>query len=452
MEVVADLHLHGKYSRAVSKQMVIPEMVKWARIKGLDLLAAPDWTHPQFLKELKRDLSEVEDGVYAYRRDNRGPRFILSTEIASIYKQDGRGRRIHNLLMVPSFAVADKVVSALKRRGANLASDGRPIIGLSARQLAELVFGIDKDCLLIPAHIWTPWYSLFGSRSGFESVDECFGRLANKIYGIETGISSDPLMNWGISQLDNRSILSFSDAHSPANMGREATVFKIKNKKSKIKNKVKANYSYADIAGAIKQDGKSLWQIDRTIEFYPEEGKYHFSGHRRCGVAHSPHESKKLGLTCPVCGKILTMGVAYRVSQLQDKEAFLRSIKVVKDENGVRHLGYSSRPSFTTLIPLLEIISESLKVGVKSKTVYKEYINLTNNFKDELSILLKAKIDDLRRFSSKKTAEGIARVRAGNLHIDPGYDGLYGKVSIWFKSQDQHRPAKQNRQLNFLEG
>ena len=232
MELIADLHLHSKYSRAVSPQMVIPEIARWAKIKGIGLVGTGDWTHPIWLKELRERLEE-KDGVLEMRSEKHGVKFLLSTEISSIYSQDGKGRRVHNIILAPSFDTVEKINEGLRKKGANLLSDGRPIIGLSAENLAELVLGVDERCLVIPAHAWTPWFSLYGSKSGFDSINECFGEMGKYIYGIETGLSSDPGMNWRIAELDNRSIVSFSDAHSLPKMGREATVF---NLKCKIEN------------------------------------------------------------------------------------------------------------------------------------------------------------------------------------------------------------------------
>lgn len=297
-QIIADLQLHSKYARAVSPNMVIPEMGKWAVRKGIDLLATGDWTHPLWLSELKANLNEDGSGLLNYKlqitnsKSQKNPKFLLSGEVSCIYSQGGKGRRIHTLIFAPSFEIVDKINAELTRRGCNLMSDGRPIIGLTSIQLAEVVFGISEECLLIPAHAWTPWYALFGSMSGFDSIAEAFGPYADKIYAIETGLSSNPGMNWRIKELDNRSIVSFSDAHSGPKLGREATVFEVE------------EISYKAVKEAImkpKIDDRN--KIIYTIEFYPEEGKYHYTGHRACNVRHSPSETKKLGTICPVCGK-----------------------------------------------------------------------------------------------------------------------------------------------------
>ena len=294
MALVSDLHLHSKYSRAVSKNMVIEEMGTWAKIKGIDLLAIPDWTHSLWRKEARERLVETSKGIYSSKKDKKGPKFLLSTEISSIYSQDGDTRRIHNIVLSPSFEVSEKISKELSKRGANLSSDGRPIIGLSSIDLADLVFSTSSKALIIPAHIFTPWFSCFGSRSSFDSLKTCFGKFESQIYAVETGLSSDPAMNWRIEELDSRAILSFSDAHSPSKMGREATIFDLNPK----------DLTYESLTKAIKNK-----KIKYTIEFHPEEGKYHFTGHKKCKVVQSPAETKKLGAVCPVCGKALTVGV-----------------------------------------------------------------------------------------------------------------------------------------------
>ena len=432
MKAIADFHLHGKYSRAVSRQMVVGEIARWARIKGIDLVAAPDWTHPLFFKELRNDLVEVASGVFACRKDRNGPGFILVTEISSIYSQGGRGRRIHNLVMAPSFKVVERINASLRSQGANLLSDGRPIVKLSARELVELVMEADKNCLVIPAHVWTPWFSLYGSRSGFDSLDECYGRFGRYIYGIETGLSSDPAMNWRLAELDKRSIVSFSDAHSPAKIGREATVFQVKKQKVKSKkDSLKVRINYADIIGAIKQDNESDWEIGHTIEFYPEEGKYHYTGHRKCGVVHSPEQTQKLGRTCPVCGKELTIGVMHRVEELASRSEGEVAGDLVKIGSHLEAQKWRHRPAFVMMVPLAEVIAESLGMGVNSQAVQKQYDRLTGQLLSEFNVLVKAELSDIRKIAGERVAEALGRVRRGDLVIDPGFDGVFGRVNIW---------------------
>jgi len=411
MKIIADLHLHSKYSRAVSSRMTPLEMARWGTKKGIDLLATADWTHPLWLKELKANLKEVSPGIFALKNadDNFNTRFILSTEISSIYSQGGKLRRIHNLVFAPNFTVVEKINAELLRRGCNLMSDGRPIIGLSSRDLVELVLGVDRDCMVIPAHIWTPWFSLFGSQSGFDSLKECFADMSQNIYAIETGLSSDPAMNWRIKELDSRSIVSFSDAHSPEKLGREATIFR----QNQSKNS-KLEISYRDIVEAIK--GRGEWTIDSTIEFYPQEGKYHYSGHRNCGVSQSPSETKKLGSVCPVCGKKLTIGVMQRVEDLASRPA------------GFRPKG---RPPYQMLVPLMEILAETLNTQVTSQPVKREYERLIQSFGSEFNVLLWTEIEKIAKISSEKVALAIDKVRRGDLIIKPGYDGVFGQVKIW---------------------
>ncbi|MCJ7792551.1 MAG: endonuclease Q family protein [Candidatus Marinimicrobia bacterium] len=409
MELIADLHLHSKYSRAVSRQMTISEMAKWAKKKGIDLVGTSDWTHPLWLRELRNDLLEVGEGVYAPKEGPKGPRFLLVTEIASIYSQGGKGHRIHNLVLAPNFEMVEAINKQLQGHGVKLLSDGRPMTGLSSLELCELVFSVSKECLVIPAHAWTPWYSLYGSRSGFDSIKECFGQFTDQIWAIETGLSSDPAMNWRIEELDKRSIVSFSDAHSPQKLGREATVLAME----------KDRYTYQDVAHAIKE-GK----IASTIEFYPEEGKYHYTGHRNCQVKQSPEETKKLGTTCPVCGKPLTIGVMHRVEELATRPADYQP---------------KNRPPYKMLVPLMEILSESLGAGTSSQTVINEYNRLTERLGSELVVLLKTDPLEIAKIAGEKIAQGIKKVRDGEIVVDPGYDGVFGTVKIWGEKEVEEK-------------
>ncbi|KPJ71087.1 DNA helicase UvrD [Microgenomates bacterium DG_75] len=407
MELIADLHFHSKYSRAVSQQMVIPKIAKWAKRKGIGLVTTADWTHPLWLRELKESLVEAGEGVYRHKKEPTDIFFLLTTEISSIYSQGGKGHRVHNLVFAPNFEVVEKINEQLRGYGVKLLSDGRPMTGLSSIELCELVFSVSKDCLIIPAHVWTPWYSLYGSRSGFDSIKECFRQFAEQIYAIETGLSSDPAMNWRIEELDNRGIISFSDAHSPQKIGREATVFEIDKQK----------LAYQDIKKAIQEQ-----KIAYTIEFYPEEGKYHYTGHRNCEVKQSPEETKKLGTTCPVCGRPLTVGVMHRVEELAK-----------------RPVGYrpKNRPSYKMLVPLMEILSEALGAGVSSQIVETEYNRLTERFNSEFDILLKVDPLEIAKSAGEKVAQGIKKVREGNIVVDPGYDGVFGTVKIWGEKEEE---------------
>lgn len=427
MQVVTDLHVHSRFSRAVSKQMVIPTIAEWARKKGIDIVATSDWTHPVWSRELRANLEEVGGGLYkAVGQEGKTPLFLLSTEVSSIYSQGGETRRIHTLIFAPNFEVIEKINQELSNRGANLLSDGRPIMGLSAKIVAEIALGVDDHCLIIPAHAWTPWYSLYGSKSGFDSISECFEELADNIYAVETGLSSDPAMNWRIAELDNRAVVSFSDAHSPQKLGREATVFELD------------SLSFDNIRRAIM--GQKNQKIAYTIEFYPEEGKYHFTGHRKCNVIYSPNETRKKGTTCPVCGKKLTVGVMSRVESLA---SFDVELETEKDEFGVRWIKdkEGKKVPYVMLVPLMEIISGALSVGVASQKVQGVYEQLVNTFGTEYNTLLKTPLTEIEKIAGEKVAEGIGKVRAGNIVIKPGYDGVFGEVAIWKKEESKRETS-----------
>ncbi len=430
-EIIADLQLHSRFSRAVSPAMTIPNIALWAKRKGIGLVATGDWTHPQWFREIERDLEETGNGLLRLKGDNTGaPLFLLATEVSCIYSQGGRVRRVHTLIWVPSIDTARKISLEMTRRGCNLLSDGRPIVGLTSVQIAELVFTIEPKALIIPAHAWTPWFSVYGSLGGFDSIEEAFGPYAQYIYAIETGLSSNPVMNWRIPELDLRSIVSFSDAHSGAKLGREATVFEIP----------EGQLSYNAIYEALrvpegKQSGKST--IAYTIEFYPEEGKYHYTGHRTCKVRQTPEETREKGATCPVCGKPLTVGVMHRVDDLAGRtEDAVKLAEVKPSDPSIKTPLFGSavfpdRPPFMMMVPLMEIIAESIGSPVTSPKVQTPYSRLTDEVGSEFSVLLRAEIHDIARVAGEKIATGIDLVRKGKLTIDPGYDGVFGVVKIW---------------------
>lgn len=448
MEFVADLHLHSKYSRAVSQSMVLPFMAEWARKKGLNILSAPDWTHPLWFKEMKAQLTEAHEGLYKLKneRDNREVLFLFSTEIASIYSQDGKLRRIHNVIFSPSLETAERVSVELRKRGCNLSSDGRPIIGISSHNLLQLLLEIDKRIILIPAHIWTPHFGVYGSKSGFDSLKEAFGELCRFIYGIETGISSDPFMNWQVPELSDRSILSFSDAHSAPKMGRETTVFKLE--RPSYTNLGKA------ISAPMRRDQSGKNEVSHTIEFYPEEGKYHYAGHRNCGVVRSPEEINKDGNVCPVCNRVLTEGVMFRVDQLaQQNSSFAKALEDKQnDKNGVSWIrNDGGRPPFVKLVPLIEIIAEGLSSTTASDKVREIYEKLCFDLDSELNVLLKAEVSDIIKSAGPKIAEGVSKVRSGHIEIDPGFDGEYGKVKIWSEElQEDVKIEEQREQMGLF--
>lgn len=435
MHVVTDLHLHSKYSRAVSPNMTLPVMQQHAIEKGLDILSTTDWTHPLWFKEIQRIVEEKYEGMYALKSQIQSSKsqkevlFLLATEIASIYKQGDKLRRIHNLVFAPNLAVAEKISKELLKRGSNLSADGRPIIGLSSKQLLELILTIDETCLLIPCHVWTPHFGVYGSASGFDSLEECFGDLSKYVYGIETGLSSDPEMNWQIAELKNRSILSFSDAHSAPKMGREATVFVDKNGISNDKYQISNDgITYNDLRLAIMRKPGKL-RIGYTIEFYPEEGKYHFSGHRNCGIVFGPEEIKEKGTICPVCKRNLTEGVVNRVSQLANTESI---VEIKYNEQGLKWYTDKTKrhPPYVKLVPLLEIVAEATQSTVMSQKVKDTYGNLCHKFDSELTVILKTPIAQIASLFGESIAHAIEQVRRGGITIAPGYDGVYGKVTI----------------------
>ena len=395
MKFAADFHIHSKYSRATSPDMNIKTLSEYAKLKGISLLGTGDFTHYLWLEELKNTLKDSGNGLFEYN----GVNFMLTGEISSIYSKNGRVRKIHNVIFVPSFDIADKVNSALSGYG-NIAYDGRPIIGIDAKDLAELLFGISKDIFLVPGHIWTPWFSLFGSKSGFDSIEECFGEYTKDIYALETGLSSDPGMNWQWSKLDRFNLISNSDSHSPQKIGREANVFDIE-------------MSYKAVIDTLKKKDKKKFLY--TIEFFPEEGKYHYDGHRACNVRFSPEETRKNKNICPACGKSLTIGVMNRVSELADRSAGF------VPENSI---------PFKRMIPLAEIIADTVGVGVASKAVNAEYRAIIPRLGTELEVLTEVNEDKLLRELPIKIAKAIINVRNGNVNILPGFDGEYGTIEI----------------------
>jgi uncharacterized protein (TIGR00375 family) len=411
MEFVADFHIHSKYSRATSRDMDVKHIAEWAKLKGVTLMGTGDFTHHLWLQELKNNLEDLGNGLYKHK----DIRFVLSAEISSIYSKNNRTYRIHNVILSPSFKTTEKINESLSRCG-NLASDGRPILGLDAEELARIVFDIDENCIFIPGHIWTPWFSLFGSMSGFDRIEDCFGKQTEKIFALETGLSSDPAMNWRISALDRFSLVSNSDSHSPSKIAREANVFN-------------CELDYRSIREALKAKDKKRFLY--TIEFFPEEGKYHFDGHRDCGVRFSPEETKANKGICPKCKKRLTVGVMNRVDQLADRpDGF-------KPENAI---------PFKSLIPLEEIIAEAKGMKKDSVAVEKEYFAVLAKFGTELDILMRANRADLEKGLAPKVAEGVLRMREGKVTRLAGYDGEYGVIKV-FRQDDQQQAGEKQLSL-----
>jgi uncharacterized protein (TIGR00375 family) len=447
MQIIADLQIHSKFSRAVSPEMQLPQIAGWARRKGIGLMATGDWTHPLWMREIKANLEEVGNGLLQLRAEvankNLDPYFLLATEVSCIYSQGGKGRRVHTLVWVPSLASADKINKEMTKQGCNLMSDGRPIIGLTSIQVAELVLTIEPKALVIPAHAWTPWFSVYGSMSGFNSIDEAFGPYAKQIYAVETGLSSNPSMNWRIKELDHRTILSFSDAHSGPKIGREATVFDIPDGK----------LSYKAIYNAITQKGPS--SVTYTIEFYPDEGKYHWSGHRACNIRWGPKEIEKNGNVCPVCGKNLTQGVEHRVSQLAGRSEDALRLTTLQNNKltKARMIGskaFPKRPPFVMLVPLQEILSEAIGSPVTSPKVQPVYTRLVDALGGEFHVLLHATHEEIASIAGERVAVGIDKVRSGDIHIDPGYDGVFGVVKIWRDNEEKPLVDASKEQLRIF--
>ena len=402
---IGDLHIHSRYSRATSRDCTPEYLELWARKKGIDIVGTGDFTHPAWREELEEKLEPAEDGLYVLKKEyslesegeSRRPRFVVTGEISSIYKKGDRVRKVHSLLILPGLEEARALAGRLELIG-NIHSDGRPILGLPCRDLLEIMLETCPEGIYVPAHIWTPHFSLFGAFSGFDTIEECFEDLTPHIHALETGLSSDPPMNWRVGALDRFCLISNSDAHSPAKLGREASLFDME-------------LSYRGLAAAI-QGGKGL---AGTIEFFPEEGKYHFDGHRKCGLCISPRETAIYGNKCPVCGKKITIGVLNRIEQLADRE------------EGVRPP--SGRP-FESLVPLPEVIGASMGISPGGKKALEKYEQMIASLGPEFSILREIPIEDIRRKAGVLVAEGIRRLRIGQVGRTPGFDGEYGKISL----------------------
>ena len=408
MKTIADLHIHSRFSMATSKEGTPENLDFWARKKGISLIGTGDFTHPVWREELKERLVTEGNGLYRLRDEyvkeesrkfpGEGTRFVVSGEISSIYKKNGKTRKVHNVILLPSLEAADAMAQRLEKIG-NIHSDGRPILGLDSHDLLEMMLDVCPEGILIPAHIWTPHFSVLGAKSGFDSVEECFEELAPYIHALETGLSSDPAMNWRISKLDRYQLVSNSDAHSPSKLGREANLLDI-------------DCSYEGLYRAI-QTGEGL---EGTVEFFPEEGKYHFDGHRKCGVSLSPVEAERLGGICPVCGKKLTMGVDHRVEQLADRaEGFVK-----KDGK-----------KYESLVPLPEVISACMGYSTASKKVQGCFEQMLQTLGTEFDILRNVPSEDIKSCAGERIAEGIENVRTGKVKRIPGYDGEYGKIELF---------------------
>ncbi len=411
MPFIADLQIHSRYAQACSKQTTLKLLEQYARIKGIYLLGTGDFQHPEWRKEIDRELKEDEHGILWSRT---GFPFLWQTEISLIYTQGGKGRRVHHLLYAPNKEIATQMTEALGKKG-RLDYDGRPIFGFSSIELVDMMRSISSDIEIIPAHAFTPWFSVFGSKSGFDSLKECFEDKAKYIHAIETGMSSDPAMNWRISALDNTQLVSFSDAHSywPWRLGREATIFE-------------GEMTYKNILHAIRT-GEGL---AGTIEVQPHYGKYHFDGHRACNVVLTPAETKKVQGICPVCKRPLTIGVQYRVDELADRPD-----------------GYKPKNAkpFKNSIPLSEILAMTLQSGIATKKVWDLYNVLIRTFGSEFSVLFDANLTKIEQLAGSTVSKILALSREGKLQIEPGYDGVYGKLILGgqiLQPKDDEGPKK----------
>jgi uncharacterized protein (TIGR00375 family) len=451
MRIIADLHIHSRFSRATSSRLTPAYLDRWARIKGIGLLGTGDCTHPKWLAELRETLEEGEEGFYTLKEPIRAafeagpalaeglpkvsrdaPRFVLSGEISTIYKRGDKTRKVHHLVLLPDFKTAAAFQNRLERIG-NIASDGRPILGIDSRDLLAMLLDTSNRALLIPAHIWTPWFSALGAQSGFDSIEECYGDLSSRIPAIETGLSSNPPMNWALSALDRFSVISNSDAHSPDKLGREATVFEIPPSYSALSRALRLGESSGKGAGEGAYAGAEQPRIIETVEFFPQEGKYHYDGHRKCQVWLDPEEARAAEGLCPVCGKALTRGVLGRVLELADRpvdetEPFREAPVPGSPE--------TNRRPYRSLIPLKEILGELLKTGSASKKAELLYGMLIEKAGSELSLLMDKPLPEIEGLrcpglSGELLAQGIRRMRAGEISLTPGYDGEYGIIRVF---------------------
>lgn len=412
MRFIADLHVHSRYSRATSREMCLESMHRWAQLKGITVLGTGDFTHPAWFDELRSKLEPAEPGLFRLRKEPAAAadadvpascraevRFMLSSEVSCIYRRADRTRKVHHLLYAPDFDAAGRINADLAKIG-NIASDGRPILGLDSTRLLRFVLDASPDAHLIPAHAWTPHFSIFGSGSGFDSMEECFGDLTPHIFAIETGLSSDPPMNRRLSALDRVALISNSDAHSPMKLGREANIFS-------------TDLSYRAIFDAIKANDPA--RFIGTVEFFPEEGKYHMDGHRACNVRLSPAETNRNNGLCPTCGKAVTVGVMHRVEKLADRAEDMHPKDLLR---------------YRSAVPLTEIIAELLGVGESSKAVSREYAKLLATIGSEFAILLDISVVEIHRAGYPLIADAIGAMREGRIKVEPGYDGVFGKIRV----------------------
>lgn len=433
--MIVDLHIHSHYSRATSRDCNLEGLYKWGKIKGINIIGTGDFTHPAWFAELQEKLEPAEPGLYRLREDlaqsidavlpqsvrNNMIRFILTVEISNIYSKGGKVRKLHNVLVAPSYESVALINARLARIG-NLKADGRPILGLDSKELLRITLATDRRMLFVPAHIWTPWFAMFGSKSGFNSIEEAFEELTPEIKAVETGLSSDPFMNWRLKQLKDITILSNSDAHSPQKLGREATVLNLNNKTYETD---RSHMSYDNILDAIRTNDE---RIVGTIEFFPQEGKYHFDGHRACKIRFTPEETKKNRGVCPVCHAPLTVGVDYRVGELANHPESYKP----KSHKRVEYI-----------IPLIEILSEIEGVKTATKKVWSIYDRVYSALGNEFDILRNIPQQDIAKAGFSSLADAVGRMRKGEIYVDPGYDGVYGVIKVYGSKAQRQTSGEQ---------
>ena len=423
MKIITDLHIHSRYSRATSPRMSIDEIARFAKIKGLNLVGTGDFTHPKWLKEIQETLvPEQGTGLYKVASNADSPvHFMLTTEVCTIFNFENEVKKVHHVILTPSIETAVQINDTLKRYG-DLGADGRPMLNMTAPHLVEEVMTASSENMVFPAHAWTPWFSIFGAFSGFDSIEECYQDMTKHIHAIETGLSSDPPMNWRLSGLDRFALVSNSDCHSfwPWRIGREANVFELE------------RMSYQEIVKAVLSKDPARFKF--TIETNPAYGKYHWTGHRNCNVSLSPQEAQKFGNICPVCRRKLTKGVEQRVEELADRPANFRP---------------NNAPGFMRLLPLSEIIAAVLGVDSPStQAVWKIYNLLVGKFGDEYTVLIDASKDALTEVVDAPIADAVLRVRTGSVRVVPGYDGVYGKLVLGVGGSEEKPRKERVQQLN----
>jgi len=418
MKKILDLHIHSKYSRACSKELELPQIAKACEERGIDIVVTGDFTHPLWFDHIKKNLIEDTPGIYKLKDDSSTTRFLLGTEIASIKKHKGKTRRIHLCLYAPSIEVVEKFNATLNENGFNLKADGRPILGMTSKDILQMMLSVDERMVMIPAHAWTPWFGIFGSNGGYDSLEEAFEELAPHIFAVETGLSSDPQMNWQWKELDTITLVSNSDAHSLQKLGREANVFNFQNEK---------DITYENIVKILQTGDKK--QFQHTIEFYPEEGKYHADGHRDCQFYCDPKETKKYKGLCPKCKKPLVIGVLNRVNELSERNPSEKKTE--------------ERIPYKSIVPLPEILADVFSCGVGTKKVKEMYSQMIKKIGNEFFILNDATLESIEQGSTKEIRNAIERMRSGNIYVRPGYDGEFGVVKIF-----EENNRKNIQQLN----